>query len=133
MELFQHFNTNFSIFWQNLQFFSNFLTYFYLFRFSQSQGPENILRGLIIIYWQFFIGDEIVFQLFNVTNFSNFLIKLAFFTFFKNFLGFFSLKSHGTSYEVLKLVYCIMSTLNGMSCKILTSRILAYFWQFLPF
>ena len=89
MEWFQHFNiTNFSIFY-NVNFFNSFDIYFSLSRSFQTQGTENILRGLIIIYWKILIGYGIVFQLLISQIVAILFMKLAFFKFFWQFLSFF--------------------------------------------
>ena len=98
MEWFQLFNiTNFSIcLTKRAIFFQIFWHLFSLFRSFRTRGPENILRSSIISYWQIFNGHGIVVQLFNATNFSNFLIKFAFFQaflIFFSFQEFFSLKT----------------------------------------
>ena len=84
-------------------FFKFFLLYFYLLRSFQTQGPENIVRGLIISYSQFFYGPWNSFSTFKCHKFWHFFNKTC-----SSFIEFF------------------------LSCKILTLRILAFFWQFLP-
>ena len=56
----------------------------------QKQGPEDVLKDLIIGYCKNFINRGIAFNFFNLTVLSKFLIKLAPLGFNNRLLHFFS-------------------------------------------
>ena len=84
----------------------NFFPFFWhllsLFKFYESQGPENLISGWMTGYFKLPWNR---FQLLNITNFSNFFDKIRiFFRFLKIFFPFFcrfsSFKDQAISFEV---------------------------------
>ena len=120
-----------------MQFFSISLTLCFLIQIFPVPRVTKPPKGFDYELLTNFICDEIVFHLFTVTKFSCFLIKLAFFKFFyRKFLSFFMFSQSREPRNLLwglLLGYCVLSRLNGMSFKILTSRIFAFFGQNLIF
>ena len=133
MELFQHLNiTNFSIFLTKRAIFAIFWHLFFLIQVFPDTGARKTPKGLKISYWQIFIGRAIDFQLFNVTNVSKFLIKVAFWKFL-SFFRFFQSQEPRNILKGLKIGYCIIFRCNGISCNVLASWTSALFDNFCHF
>ena len=126
---------NFSIFWQNLQFFHIFWHLLPVFNLFESHGPKNLIRGWIISYWRISSCHGIGFNFWISQILAIFFDKTLFFwqNFFQvfenfcNFFQFFQLQGPGNLLWGLLIGHFIVASNSGMVFNILMSPILKFF------